>query len=222
VLAVMTTASDFTLTITDISQAASSIHRTVEQHAVVRGALPAVTDVARTLTYRELNYAANTVARHLMAHGFRRGAHATVRMRRGTSLAVVLLAVLKAGGSYTWSDPERTPADGDEGVWFSLPGHGGDEASHADLSGILSGPIGYSPNLPVVTRGSDVACILREGDPPSSGVLVPHATILALRTRAVPQPTPWIGEAGAFDLWMALIVGTTAIVESEAAAVVAA
>ena len=219
----MTTASDFTLTSATISQAPSSIHRTVEQHAVIRGALPAVTDAARTLTYRELNHAANTVARHLMAHGFRRGAHATVRMRRGTSLAIVLLAVLKAGGSYTWSDPERTPADGGEGVWFALPGGGADgEAGHADLSEILSGPIGYSPNLPVVTRASDVACILREGDPSSSGVLVPHATILALRTRAVPQPTPWLGEAGAFDLWMALMVGTTAIVESEAAAVVAA
>ena len=70
---------------------AVAIHRIVEQRAAAGPERIAVVDGSDSLTYRDLNHRANAVARHLMAHGFRRGAHATVRMRRGTSLDVQVL-----------------------------------------------------------------------------------------------------------------------------------
>jgi hypothetical protein len=54
-------------------------------------------------------------------------------------------------------------------------------------------------------------------------VNVPHATIAALRPRPqdIPQPTPWVADPGAFDLWIPLMAGTTAVVEAPNAAVAA-
>ena len=196
-----------------------AIHRVVEQHAATRGSLVAVVDTDRAISYRELNYAANAVARHLLSRGFRRGARATICLPRGIDLAVVLLAVLKAGGCYTWIDSERTGAP--HGVSFRIATSGSEEQHlHLDLAPILAERIACSPNLPVLTRGSDLACVLEDNGLPA--VMVPHSTIAALRARAIPHPTPWVGEAGAFDLWMALMAGTTAIVETSAAAVAAA
>lgn len=199
-----------------------AIHRIIEQHAAGRGDLHAVVDGQRAVSYRELNYAANGVARHLMTAGFRRGGYATVRMPRGIDLAIVLLAILKAGGSYRWSDPEREPSDGPCGVSLSCgSSHGEWRFLHVDVSRLLSAPIAYSPNLPIVSRGADVACVLDDGSG-ASPALVPHATIAALKAQAVPHPTPWTGDAGAFDLWMALMAGTSAVVQGQAAAIAAA
>lgn len=200
----------------------ASIHRVIEQHAATRGNLPAVVDGTCTISYRELNATANAVARHLMAAGFRRSGHATVRMPRGVDLAITLLAVLKAGGAYTWDDPDRHASPMPIGVSFSTGVVGSEEQYlHLDLAPVLRERLACSPNLPVLTRGTDVACILRECDG-SPAVIVPHATIAALRSKAVPHPTPWVGDAGAFELWMALMAGTTAIVEEQGAAVAAA
>lgn len=199
-----------------------SIHRVIEQHAATRGPMPAIVDTDRAMSYRELNCAANATARHLIAHGFRRGSHAIVTMRRGIDLAVTLLAILKAGGSYTWTDPQGGDGAAAPGVSFRTAHAPGDtENTRVDLAPRLAAAVTCSPNLPVVTRGSDVACVLQDGDG-APAVLVPHATITALRARAVPEPTSWFGEPGAFDLWMALMAGTTAIVENEAAVVAAA
>jgi hypothetical protein len=142
-------------------------------------------------------------------------------MRRGSDLGVLLLGVLKAGGSYAWMDPERASVDFPVGVSFSLGGRGSEEKCvHLDLASVLGQCPTYSPNLPIIARGTDAACVLEdEGGTP---IVVPHATITALRARALPRPTPWVGEAGAFDLWMALMAGTTAVVESAQAVVAAA
>jgi hypothetical protein len=199
-----------------------SIHRLIEWHAATHGGLVAIADRDRRCSYRELNYAANGLARHLVAQGFRRGGHACVRMPRGINLATVLLAVLKAGGSYTWSDPERIEAASEpDGVSIST-GVGGAEARylHLEVTPLLAECPGSCPNLPILTRGTDVACVLQDGARPA--VIVPHATMTALRSTAVTHPTPWAGEPGAFELWMALMAGTTAVVEDPAAGIAAA
>jgi non-ribosomal peptide synthetase component F len=198
----------------------AAIHRIIEQHAAIRVNTVAIVDGDRALTYRELNYAANGLARRLMTHGFRRGCHADVQMPTGIDLAVVLLAVLKMGGSYTWRDPGPYAAAAN-GISFSTGASTSDvEYLHLDVSSALAEPVTCSPNLPIVTRASDVACILDapDGAPP---VMVPHETIAALRARTIPQRTPFVGESGAFDLWMALLAGGTAVVVSHAAAVAA-
>ena len=200
-----------------------AVHRVIEQHAALRGDLIAIADRDRSCSYRELNVKGNAVARQLIAAGFRRGGHVSVRMPRGIDLAVVLLATLKAGGSYAWTDSERSESPEPTGVSISVGCNAVETRHlHLELTAALAEPCSCSPNLPILTRGSDIACVLADCANGMAPVMVPHATITALRARAVTHPTPWTGEPGAFDLWMALMAGTTAVVEGQAAGIVAA
>ncbi len=194
-----------------------SIQRLIEQHAAAHGDRTAILDQHETVSYRELNARANGVARRLMASGFRRSAYAIVRMPRGIDLAVVLLGVLKAGGSYTWFDPatcgDRCPA----GVSFRTSRHRADERFlSVDLGCLLANRTQPNPNLPILTRGSDIACVLTDADG-SAAVLVPHATIASLVDRALPFAGRWTGEAGAVDLWLGLMSGEAVAVDDQPA-----
>ena len=192
--------------------ATESIHRVIEHHAATGGELLAISDRHRDCSYRELNYRANALARHLMANGFHRGRHVCVTMPRGIELATVLLAVLKAGGSYTWTDPERSESSQPQGVAIET-GTDGEETRYLylDVTTVLAEQVSCCPNLPIMTRHTDIACILHDN---GTAVSVPHATITALRARAVTHPTRWNGDSSAFDLWMALMAGTTALVDA--------
>ncbi|MGH9254764.1 MAG: AMP-binding protein [Vicinamibacterales bacterium] len=191
------------------------VHRVVERQAVVRGDRTAVSGAHGGLTYRELNQRANMVARHLMACGLRRGSRVVVRMARSPQLAVVLLAVLKAGAAYMWVDGEakdRWP----RGVSIVHASNGADETLVVvDDASLVEGPSRPAPNLPIVTRPDDIACVL----PPQGGVpavLVPHATIAALRSHPAPDRTVWSGDAAAFDLWLPLMAGGTVMIAASA------
>lgn len=209
---------------------AAAIHRVIEQHAAAQGQCVAVIDRDQSVTYRALNQGANTVARRLLGHGFRRGGHAWVHLPRGADLAFVLLGILKAGGSYTWIDPDRAESEFPRGVSIELgptslqPGSGNTEQRYlyVDAAPLLRDVLrGSSPNLPVITRGGDVACILRdeEGTPV---ILVPHEALTALRHVDVARSATWTGEPGAMDLWLALLTGATALVDERPVAVAAA
>lgn len=163
-----------------------AIHRLIEQQAASHGGALAFADDSRALTYRELNCRANVLARALVAAGFRRGAVAEVRMGRSADLVVTLLAVLKAGGAYRWTCEA-----------------GSAEVCGVDVTRLLDGVCQPSPNLPVLVRGSDVACVTPDG------VLVPHATVAALARHEVPRDVEWTEAAGALDVWMALMTGAT-------------
>lgn len=172
-----------------------AIHRVIESHAAARGDTIAIADRARSVSYRELNAASNALARRLMAAGFRRGMQADVQMAPSADLAVMLLAVLKAGGHYRWS--EREPDDR--------------LSELVQKAGGIPRDVRCSPNLPVITRDTDIACVLERGAG-TSPVVVPHATIMSMASRPVKDVSPWTGETGAFDLWMALMSGSTAVV----------
>jgi AMP-binding enzyme len=185
----------------------NAIHRAVEQQAGMRGDAVAYVDDARTLTYRELNARANALARALIASGFKRGSLAAIRMEPSADLVVTLLAVLKAGGAYMRMDHDdpswprglsivETPAVG-EGRCLAL-----------DVTHPLNEELKPSPNLPILTRGSDVALVLRDQDG-TPGLLVPHATITSLSPRQVPPNVQWSCDSGALDLWLALMSGAT-------------
>ncbi|PWW54814.1 non-ribosomal peptide synthetase [Actinokineospora spheciospongiae] len=58
------------------------------------------------VTYAELNARANRLARHLLAHGVRRGDVVGVLLERGVEFAVAVVAVAKAGAGYTVLDPD--------------------------------------------------------------------------------------------------------------------
>lgn len=187
------------------------VHRVVERQAVARADQIAITGTGGHLTYRELNHRANVVARHLMACGLRRGSHVIANMERSPQLAVVLLAVLKAGAAYVWIE------GGDEGRWpdgvsISRRSGGMDRTLIViDRASLVQVPSRPTPNLPIVTRSSDVACVLprRNGLP---AVVVPHAAITALQTHRLSHPVRWTGEAAALDLWIPLMAGATVTV----------
>lgn len=191
-----------------------AIHRIIERHAVIRGDAVAVAGDHYAMTYRSLNQRANGVARRLHDVGFRRGGHAAVRMRRTPDLAIMLLAVLKAGGAYSWDDARHTT------VSIALTHVPGSHTRCVDVDALLHGSSYTSANLPIVTRGTDIACVLQDltGDP---ALLVPHATVTSLCAHGAPANAVWDGDAAALDLWFVLMAGGTAVLNGETAQVAA-
>jgi hypothetical protein len=193
-----------------------AVHRIIEQRAATHGDLTAISAARESLTYRELNQRANAVARHLIANGFRRGSLATVRLPRSPETAVVLLGVLKAGGTYALIDDEGEGSESwPRGVSFADKVDGDELRFLAIETGALQHSAQSCANLPILTRGSDVACVLpnRDGAP---AVLVPHETIMSLQSRPVFRLVQWTAEPGALDLWIALMTGATVTLGGEA------
>jgi hypothetical protein len=185
----------------------NAIHREVEQQAAIRGDAAAYVDDRRSLTYRELNNRSNAVARALIASGFKRGSLAAVRMQPSADLVITLLAVLKAGGAYMRTEPDDPSWP--RGVSIVEPhGNGEGRCVAVDVTHVLEEELRPCPNLPILTRGSDVACVLRDHDG-TPALLVPHATITSLPPRQAPSSVKWSGESGALDLWVALMTGAT-------------
>lgn len=182
------------------------VHRIVELHAATRGGVTALEQQGDRITYRELNGRANGVARRLLDAGFRRSAHLAIVMDHGIDLATVLLAVLKAGGAYTWQrrgdrcQPSNAAFGADPGVDPQM-------YRTVAVQPLLESNGHASPNLPVLTRPSDLACVLDS----SLGrrVLVPHSTLTALRRDFRFVAKEWNGDASTFDLWAGLMAGLT-------------
>jgi amino acid adenylation domain-containing protein len=79
------------------------VHRLFEAQAWRE--TPAVIAADATLSYRELNARANTLARRLIAAGAGPGALVGICLERNAGIVVALLAVLKAGAAYVPLDP---------------------------------------------------------------------------------------------------------------------
>lgn len=181
----------------------ATIHRLVEQQAAIRGDGFAYLDGRRALTYRQLNARANVVARALVATGFRRGSIAAVRIPVSPELAVALLAVLKAGGAYRLIDPD------DDLYPFGLSAiDRGGATRPLDVVHLLDAEAPPSANLPILTRGNDIACVMGPRDG-GQDLLVPHATITSLQEHPVTDDVHWSAESGALDLWVGLMTGAT-------------
>jgi non-ribosomal peptide synthetase component F len=186
-----------------------AIHRIIEANAATRGDAPAIADTHLTLSYRELNQRSNAMARQLLAEGFRRGGLATVCLPRRAETAIVLLGILKAGGTYVLMDPATAPPQWPRGVSFAEKLDGNEICYRmVNPEATLERTPQSSANLPIVVRSTDVACVIANsnGEPM---MLVPHATILSLRCQAAPSLAGWSAEAGALDLWAALMSGAT-------------
>ncbi|MEG4501992.1 AMP-binding protein [Microcoleus sp. F10-C6] len=81
------------------------IHKLVE--AVVELSPDAVAVVFKheSLTYRQLNSRANSLAHHLQALGVEKEVLVGICMERSLEMVVGLLGILKAGGAYVPLDP---------------------------------------------------------------------------------------------------------------------
>lgn len=180
-----------------------AIHRLIEGQVAANGEAIAIDGDGHGISYRELNAAANAVARRLMAAGFKRGMRVRVRMQPSVDLAVVLLAILKAGGSYLWTITADRPV-------IQI---GERELPPGEV--LATGACG-GPNLPVITRETDIACLLERGAG-ESPIAVPHGTVIAMIPHATGERLPWAGEPGALDLWITLMAGATAVVSERPA-----
>src|SRR5512144_1294031 len=138
-----------------------AVHRIIEANAARYGDSPAISDHRITLSYRELNQRANIVARHLITEGFRRGGVATVCLPRSAETAIILLGILKSGGTYVLVDGESVESQWLRGVSFAEK-QDGDAVRYrnVDIVAALQQSASSSANLPIVARESDVACVI--------------------------------------------------------------
>jgi hypothetical protein len=96
---------------------------------------------------------------------------------------------------------------------FVLDEGGAEERCVAvDVRVLAAAPPHASPNLPILTREDEAACVLRNrhGSP---AVMVPHAAITALAAQSPPtlDDRCWSYEPAAIDLWLPLMAGSPAI-----------
>ncbi|MFB6848113.1 amino acid adenylation domain-containing protein, partial [Streptomyces sp. NPDC056373] len=116
-----------------------------ERQVAVRGDAVAVVAEGGELSYRELNAAANRLARYLRSLGVGPDARVAVCLERGLDLMVAVLAVLKAGGAYVPLDPGRP----EERLRFMLADSSPVVVlTHSSFAGLL---------------GGDVVCLDRDG-----------------------------------------------------------
>ena len=212
------------------------VHELFEACAAATPEAPAVTAGERTLTYAELNAAANRLARVLRARGVGADVGVAVCAERTLEMVVALVAVLKAGGHYLPFDPadpaERlnflfdqvrarvllAPAD----AAARLP------ATHVPfLAVVLEAPdlLAESPeNLPNVTVPDNLAYTTytsgSTGRP--KGICIPHRGVVRLvrDTNYLPygpdlrilELAPVSFDASTFELWGALCNGALLVV----------
>ncbi|WP_457027864.1 amino acid adenylation domain-containing protein [Kitasatospora sp. P5_F3] len=82
------------------------VHELFEQQAARQPDATALVFGEDRVSYRELNERSTQLAHHLIAGGFRRGDVAGIYLERSVQLVAAVLAVLKAGGTYTMLDPD--------------------------------------------------------------------------------------------------------------------
>ncbi|MQY03017.1 non-ribosomal peptide synthetase [Actinomadura macrotermitis] len=196
-------------------------HRTVLEAFAARvaaapgaPALVAGDGSAPSLTYAELDAAADREAAALAAAGARPGALVGVVLPRSTRLAVMLLAVLKTGAAYVPADPEWPAA------------RIGEVLDGTDLVVDAGWDPGRSATAasPVPVRPDDLAYVMytsgSTGRP--KGVAVTHAAVAALAAdrawtavERVLFHAPHAFDASTWELWVPLLTGGVVVVAAE-------
>ena len=82
------------------------LHQLLEEAAARSPDREAITFGTRTLTYRELDRAADAFAQLLAGHGTTRGARVGIQLRRGVDAVIAMIGALKAGAVYVPLDPQ--------------------------------------------------------------------------------------------------------------------
>ncbi|MFK0101863.1 amino acid adenylation domain-containing protein [Streptomyces sp. NPDC091040] len=212
------------------------IHQLFEQQAARTPEATALVFQDTELTYAEVDARSNRLARHLAEAGLGRGDVVGVYLERGIDLVVAVLAVLKAGGTYTMLDPDF-PAERIASVLGHtsarlvvtagehagrLPGGHREVDIKADAALIAARP---AHGLDPVAGPDDAACVMftsgSTGRP--KGVLSPHRAIVGTllgqdfadfdEAQVWLQCAPVSWDAFALELFGPLLSGGTCVLQ---------
>jgi amino acid adenylation domain-containing protein len=219
-----------------VSELAQTVPSMFEQQAANAPDAAAVITNDRTLTFRELNEAANRLAHHLREkYSVQPGEPVGLMMTRSELAVIALLGILKAGGAYVPVDPsyspermERTFNDVqlktlliESEFMFNLPEFAGQVFVLDVELDMLDTP---ETNPLPVNQPTDLAYILytsgSTGQP--KGVPIPHRAIVRLvsdnryvtitgRDR-VAQAATITFDAATFEIWGALLHGAATVI----------
>lgn len=190
----------------------------------------AIASVDGTVTYTELNTAANRMAHRLIAGGLTPGGRVGICADRGGASVAASLAVLKAGCAYvpidpTWPDDRIAFICEDAGL-FAVMTTSSDAPRFSRISQILlldaerpgtSLDNDQSPSVP--TFGESPACVIYTADSTGTpkGAVIPHRAVtrLVMNTNYVllgPDDVVAHGsnpaiDAATFEIWGALLNG---------------
>ncbi|WP_281889309.1 non-ribosomal peptide synthetase [Paenibacillus sp. YYML68] len=216
----------------------TTVHQLFEQQAARTPDETAVLSEGRTVTYRQLNQLANTLARRLREkHGVKRDQFVGMLLDKSVEMVAAVLAVLKAGAAYIPIDPTY-PEERiqymltDSGAELLLVDEGGrPPSSYAGSVLEVKRMEGWleedCSNLESVNAASDLAYMIytsgSTGQP--KGVMIEHQGLcnFALLSEAygiqskgrVLQFAPFSFDASAAELIHTLLSGATLIVEKK-------
>ena len=189
------------------------IHQQFEQRAATLPEERACVFAGESITYAELNRAANRIAHHLGQRGVAPGSLVGLRIERSIEMVAAMLGVLKAGAAYVPLDPgypeERLQLmAGDAGLQCVLTFDDAHKAMHSGESGADPGLAGTPDDLAYViyTSGST-------GRP--KGVMVAHREVTnffaGMDERLGGQPGKWLAVTSiSFDISVLELLWTLA------------
>jgi non-ribosomal peptide synthetase-like protein len=217
------------------------LHAFFEHQVALRPDHPAVECKGETLTYRELDEAANWIAASLRARGVRPGSLVALYVKKSVRLFAAMLGILKAGGGYLPIDPgfpigrvesiledanvRLVISDGDLGK--TLQPHISAQVLFLDDQ-FFQQPQSSPPIDPVVIAPDDVCYVIytsgTTGRP--KGVIIEHRNavnfVKALHTvyglgadDRVYQGFSIAFDASVEEIWAAFSLGGTLVVPSE-------
>ncbi|MEV6978857.1 amino acid adenylation domain-containing protein [Kitasatospora sp. NPDC093806] len=217
------------------------LHQLVAAQAARTPDAPAVSAADGTLTYAELDAAADRLAHLLAARGAGPGGLVAVAVRRGRLLPAALLGVLRSGAAYLPLDVDQPLARNrgvldDAGVTLLVAetATAGDELLHGREVVLVDGPehAAAPAEAPAVTVGpEDPAYLLytsgSTGRP--KGVAVPHRAIVNFLTSMGREPgltgqdvmaavTTVTFDIAGLELWLPLVTGARVEIADRATA----
>ena len=214
------------------------VHQLFEQQVLKTPTRDACIFEGKSLTYEQLNAAANRLARHLQSQGVQRGSLVGVMVGRSLEMLVALYAVHKAGGAYVPLDPVY-PRDrlaymiADAGLQVVITQQAFVDMVPAGKSVVLEDVADRlqslsADNLDVRSVPSDLAYVIytsgSTGKP--KGVMVEHGNVVnffnGMDERLDTQPGVWLAvtsisfDISVLELFWTLARGFTVVLYADA------
>ncbi|MGA2209809.1 MAG: amino acid adenylation domain-containing protein, partial [Acidimicrobiales bacterium] len=218
----------------------ATVHELVRQQSLASPAAVALEFEELTMSYGELEAAADGVAARLRTAGVRRGDVVALYCRRSLEAPIGMLGIMKAGAAYLPLDPRLPPARialmvGDAAATVMLCeealvanvrelGIGEVAVVPLGLPGPTAEPTAAEPAEPAAdpaepASGDDLAYVLytsgSSGTP--KGVQVQHSGVVNMLLALAREPGMTAADTATADLWLPLAVGARVVIAPAAA-----